>query len=257
MIAPFLESEFCNIGGVLWIIIVLNFKEEIINLYSNKKMGILKISKLLGLNEHTVRRHLIFWGVKLRNLSESKIGFDINNFKEDIIYKYIEENMTIEDISFIYNVNHCVIKRLLESNNVNIKTTSEIHLEFNMEIEKENIVNSYVNENKSCNYISQLYNGKISSSTINNWLKRWGVKLRDNSSSKKGLRSGLDNSSSKNIDVLNSNNVLIGHFDTIKECATWLIHNGVSNNMNSVLNGIARSIKNNKAYKNKYTFKKY
>ena len=234
-----------------------DYKNDILYLYNEKNLSISEISNITSLNENTIRRNMMIWGVKIKSISEIKLGFNIEDYKQDIIYQYTQNNKTINYISKLYGVNDCVIRNVLTQNNIHIKGNSEIYLGFNIENEKENIINMYANELKSCERISRYYENKISGSCINSWLKRWGISLRNSSECNTEKLYGKHNPSAKKINVYDINMTLIKSFETKKECAEWLKCKNGLNTINTALSAIDRSVKLNKPYKNKYYFRKY
>ena len=188
-----------------------------------------------------------------KKISVKMLGYDIEDFLEDIISNYIESNMTIRDIAKKYNVNDAVIRRVLVKNKIRIKTSHELVFGYNILDYKDDIINMYIQNKMSLSQISKYFN--ISVGTVSNNLKKWGIKIRNISES-------IDAKPKDNVRIWNSNYVtvydkgsnIIANFESNSKCAEWLVSQGVCRTINSARDGIYQSVKNNRYYKN-YKFK--
>ena len=230
-----------------------DYKDEIIDLYLNKKLNPVQIGKIYGVDENTIRRRLIKWKIKLRNISEVKLGFNIKDIENDIINLY-ENNKTIEYISNKFKIHYGVIRKVLENNNIHIKNNSEILLGFNIDNYKDTIIKLYIEENKSTREISEIFN--VSQSTIINNLNKWNVHLKSISESKKGKCIGKNNYMSVPINIYNENNELLYKAESISEASKWLVKNNITKKENTAKDAIITCEKENRLYKKKYKFKR-
>lgn len=231
-------------------------KDYIIYMYTNKKLSMKIISEIINVDSCTLTRCFKKWNIEVRSLSEERLGFDINEFKEDIIESYVHKNANIQDISKIYNVNDCVIRKVLVENEIHIRDSSEIYLGFDINLEKNNIIDMYINNRLSAFEISNKLDNKISPSAVYKWLERWGIERRDQSETKRGKHTGKENLASVTVYMFDKEDNLINTFETKKLCAEWLYDKGIANSVRGALSGIDRAIKVNRYYKNKYKFVK-
>ena len=184
--------------------------------------------------------------------SISKLGFDISKYSDDIIDMYINKKEPITHISNKYNVNDCVIDRILKENNIKKRSESEVMLGYDINDYKDYIIDKY--KNNSINSIAKELNVTIN--TIKRVVINNNIKIKSMSEIKKGQGKGSKNPSSTTIFVYNINKELINKFGTRRECAEWLKENNIIKTIRSGESAIDRSIQYNRPYKNKYYFKK-
>ena len=263
-----LSNECIRYNLKRWHIKVKDKPREILETNKNKVVELLNegiplkdMSLYFEINIYTLKSFLLsFMSIEeFENYKTiSRINYKYKNTKD--INLFIKEN--VNKIINMYN-NHMSIKKISE--NLNIKYTNlvsylnnklNIHadqsistLGFNINIEKDNIINMYVNKYISTNEIAKFYN--ISSTTIKNYLKLWNITLRSSTEhfSKRGRKDNV------RILVINISDNSKHIFDTIIECGNWMIENNLINSIKSVPSTIYRAFDNNKPYKG-YLFKK-
>jgi len=217
-------------------------------------------------------------------------GFDIEDYKDEIINLYINKNMSTIEIGEIYNVSKRCINSVLKRNNIKIRTSGET-LSLNEIGEKRYnskfIVVKNINKEivKVCSSrtdfgkwskqigLSQTIKGGTKAlttykNTENNYKglffydfnKEEFVKLNiDKNINKEVYISDFNNNmyNSVMVEIYDINNNLINIFNSNKECVEWLCNTDIVNNISTAENAIARCVKNKKPYKNTYYFKKY
>lgn len=153
-------------------------KDYIIALYLNKKESGEQIAKLYNTHGNTIRGYLKRWGIEIRPFHSYDKRIKIENDKNKIIKMYLDENKSALQIAKVYNVSESAILRKLKKWNIKRKTYSEAMLNFDINSEKENIINLYLKNNRSSYEIAKLFN--ISQSCVLNYLKKWNIKIRNN-----------------------------------------------------------------------------
>lgn len=230
-------------------------KELIIKDYVINNMNLNEISLKYNLSEETISRKLKEWNIRVKSCSEVRLGFNIKDYKDDIIFNYTKLNMNIKEIAKQYgDINEGVIRKILKDNDIKIRNNSETSLGFDIEQLKEEIIDMYINKKYSPLEIRKFYNNKICVTTIKNWLRKWGVKMRTLSESKKGHNKGENHHSSISIILFDSHTNNKIKFESMTQCGEWLTEQGLCKNSKSGRDIINRSIKNNKPYKNRYKF---
>ena len=231
-----------------------DYKNDIIYKYDAEKKTIKEIADYYNIDDVTLSRKFDKWNIEKRSISEAKLKFDITKYTDDILNKYIINNIPISTISKKYNVNDCVIRRLLLNNDIKIKSNSEISIGFDINKEKENIIKLYKIDKYSLSKISDIYNNKISKSALGKYFKQWNVKTRNNSECKIGCCVGESNYNSKKIILYDIENDSTKNFNSISDCAKWMVDNNISNKINTAKDAINTSINKNRPYKSKYNF---
>lgn len=183
-----------------------------------------------------------------RKISIKMLGYDIEDYTEEIVHDYVDNNMAMRDIAKNYDVNDAVIRRVLCKNNIKIKTSHELAFGYTIEDYRENIVDMYVNKKMSMSQISKSLN--ITVGAIKNNLIKWGFKVRGISESINARPKENERSWNANfVNVYNKNGDIVGRFDSNAKCAEWMVQQGICNTMNSARDGIYQSIKKNRYYK--------
>ena len=193
----------------------------------------------------------------------------LNNFKVDKIFDvaFSKEELDIKEKCWIeiyksycgdygYN-NRKGGQEGVPSDNLKLKL-SEINLGFNIEDVKEIIIDLYINKKyfatQISNYLKTNKNKIIKNETINRWLNKWNIPIRNNSECKIGCCKGKDNYNSKQTILydLKENKKYI--FDCKEECANWMVKNNISKKLNTAKDAIYTSIKLKRPYKKRYSF---
>ena len=112
-------------------------KDILIDLYEIKEYTIKKIGKILGIGQTTVRKRMIEHGIKIRKKTDG-IYNKIN--QQRVIRLYTEKELSLDIISVKIGVSRPLIKRVLEENNIEIRThTDARNLRSKREKENKNI----------------------------------------------------------------------------------------------------------------------
>jgi hypothetical protein len=216
-------------------------------------------------------------------------GFDIEDFKDDIINMYLNENMSDTEISKKYGVSDVCINRVLKKFNVKLRRSGAVRGKF-LGIQVYNskaILVKDINDN-IINCFETIYK-------CGEWLSEIGL-VNKGGGGRKAIRRNVNTGKcykgllfleitkeqyldtisqkdcfvnfkvneleitslpySKIIEVYDVNNNLVNTYSSLIECAYWLVDIKVSHTLKSAKDGISRNI-DNKFYKNKYTFKHY
>lgn len=154
---------------------IMNFKNFIINSYKNGISGE-TIGNILNISCQSVYKYLKQWGVIIRKKGVSKII----DHKETIINMYVENFMSIKEISKIFNVAPTTISNLIKDNDIKLRSCKNIYIDEN----KEEIIKLY-NEGYTQKQIAIKFN--VSNSLINSRLKQWNIKTRSYSETALGF----------------------------------------------------------------------
>lgn len=241
--------EFLKCYDIAFSQIELDIKEEMyIKLFET-------CSRNKGYNSRSGGLEYKFNEEAKRNMSKKMLGFDIEKYSEDIVNRYVNNKEDIIRISSSYGVNDSVIVRVLKKNGIKTRNNSEVLLGYDISLYKERITELFNRGLNTTEIISEL-NLSISYSALHKYLKQWGLN-RTMSENKLGRFVGKDNPSSVIVKVYDINKTLIKEFDTITDCANWMVENNISNTINTAKDAIAVSNKKDKPYKKQYYFKKY
>lgn len=217
-------------------------------------------------------------------------GFDIEDYKNEIMDMYVNKHMSGEDIAKIYKVSDVCIMRVLRKFNVNIRTQKET-----IKLNSRNGIDLY---NSKCVLVKNI-NGKVINCfetrvDCGNWLVSIGLVNKTKGGTKaisvnidknKGYKDLMFYSlthdeyikfdkktlveyTAKNIyinspnyativEVYNKDNAKVKSFNSLKECANWIIEEGMAKSFSAGRDAIYRNMNNNKFYKSTYTFKQY
>ncbi|NGT56613.1 HNH endonuclease [Clostridium perfringens] len=160
------------------------------------------------------------------NIKKLEIKLEINSLKEFLIEKYIGENLSIADISFlIYKkkssastvrkyMNYFGIKKRTNSEGLRVSQIKKIEKALKIESFKDFLIKKYWEENLSASQIAQLvYSNKKNTPSILRWMKYFNISRRSLSESVKLQYSGEKGMERKEIaskiakEVLNSKDV--------------------------------------------------
>ena len=151
-------------------------KNEIINDYINKKMSYKEIANKYNTSVDSVMRFLKSNNVKPRNYSSSKLKFDINIYKEDIIDMYINKSLNATQIGEKYGVCCSTINNHLTKWGIKLKEMTELIAGVNIEDYKKDIIDMYINHFISMKKIGEKFN--VSKTTIARYFKKWKIPTR-------------------------------------------------------------------------------
>ena len=224
-----------------------------------------------------------------RNRMESH-GFDIEDYKDEIIDMYTNKGQSSYEISKYFKVSDVIIGRVLRKFGFQLRNSGSVK-------DKNKGLNRY---NSKCILVKDTNNNIIncseSLSLCGEWLTGIGL-IKNHNGGKKAIRTNIDKdknykgllfytinkdefneimsnqgqfinfivndvnkksfSNSSVIEVYDRNNKLIITHSSLNECANWLVEKGITISSSSASDAIYRNCNNNKFYKNIYTFKKY
>lgn len=190
-----------------------------------------------------------------KNISISKLGFDISKYADDIINMYVNEKQHIINISKKYGVNDCVIDRILKENNIKKRSESEVLCGYNIYDYKDKALELYnkgYTKSKICRELG------ITMKPLCTMFEELNIKPRTMKEvcELRNNKCGKDNPASVTTVLYDINMNEIKKFNTKKECGEYMINNKISPTIKTALSAIDRSIQYNRPYKNKYYFKK-
>lgn len=229
------------------------FSKEELNLKEKMWIGYYKsANKKYGYNMNSGGDSPTMNEESKKKISISRLGFDPEDFTEDII-NYYKNGDTIIGIGKKIGVGESVIRKILVKNNIPIKTSGEFIFGFKLEDYKEEIIKLYVEDNMAPVDIGERFGA--SASGIRGFLKRNGIKIRPMKESKIGRCTGKQNSSSKPIELYLVTGEFIKEFVSKRECIDYLISIGATNSFSGARSGIYDYFKFGTPYKGKYIFK--
>lgn len=168
-----------------------NDVDKMVSLF-NDCVSVKEISKELNISANAVKRKIKEMGlVRPRSMNSRDLYDDSND--EEIIRLYNEGKSSTE-IAEVFNTSHGTILRHLKHCGVKPRTLSESQFVYNKkeypeELSSYEIVyDLYINKRMSKKDMA-LYFG-VDPDTINSVLKRFNIKIRNNSEAKKGLYTG-------------------------------------------------------------------
>lgn len=138
-----------------------------------------EIAEDLGISYKSVQRHLKKVGIE-RGLHE------INVNDSEVIRLYTKELKTAQEIGNIYGCSHTSIYRVLMRNNILIRDShSNLTTMRKLEPFKDEIINLYVNEKKSAQFIADTYD--VNQNTLIKFLIENNVEIRTRSEAFKSV----------------------------------------------------------------------
>jgi len=219
-------------------------------------------------------------------------GFDIEDYTNEIITLYIDNQLSIYAIAKIYKVSEQCISRFLNRHKIKKRSSKEALRLVN--------ANTDVFHNSKYTLVKDINNNIIncfkSRTACADWLvdielinqRKGGIKAISINIDKNKIYKGIlfyniteeqfnkiilnkDNFFKLNIndmykqsstystviEVYNVQMELIKTFPSLLECANWLIEIGMSISFSSARDAIYRNVNNNKYYKKQYNFKQY
>lgn len=99
--------------------------EKIKKLYLEDLFSIEKIAKQLNVSQPTIRKILKEENIKLRPAQFYSQKLELLSFSDDIIDKYVNENLSIMKIANYYNTSINSIRTIIRQNNVNFKNNTD------------------------------------------------------------------------------------------------------------------------------------
>ncbi len=149
--------------------------------YLDYKKSSIQIATKLGVINSTICDWLRQIGVSVRTTSEAMLPNGvIRPNKTKLAKLYLQERKSTDKIAQEIGVGEATIRRWLRNSNIKIRDASESKLSQNIiKPKKEELNQLYLQERKNTREIAELLG--VSSRTILNWLKKYGVKIRSNS----------------------------------------------------------------------------
>lgn len=166
-------------GKAIFTNVLENNKKDVIDDYTIHKLSYSEIAAKHNSNKSSVMRFLRKYNIEPRGSSSCKIGYDIHNYKDQIIQMYTIENLNATQISKSFNTSCGVINSYLKSWGVELKSMAELISGINLESYKNEVIDMYVNQFMSTGKIANHFN--LSSTTIKRYLKKWNIPRRRNS----------------------------------------------------------------------------
>ncbi len=160
-------------------------KDEIYNLYFNKKYSKKKLCIYFKCSEKAIEYRFREWGWEFRNYKEAanenpKNKSKLLPYKEDIIRLYNDENKTCKDLSKIYNLCESTIERFLRNQGVTLRNNNarqSAELTDFLDENIEEIKRLYLEEKLSTSDIGKKFNKN--DETIRNYLIRYKIPIRN------------------------------------------------------------------------------
>jgi len=127
------------------------------------------------------------------------------------------------------------------------KKSSIAKLGWDIESEKDGIINAYLTELKTLQEIADIYN--VSETCIWNNLKKWSIKPIYKTRSKISNQNGNNNPSARIVEVKNIINNNLYTFKSINDCISWMLENNIINKQSDWKHKVYINIKNKTPYK--------
>lgn len=110
---------------------------------------------------------------------------------DEVIDMYVNKNMSTRQIGEHFEVNKGAISQILKENGIHIRSMEESRFNYIPdELNDIDILKQlYIDENKNAAEIARLFEGKVSSKTVREKLKKKNIKLKTLSEAKKGRQS--------------------------------------------------------------------
>ncbi len=153
-------------------------KEELHDLYWNKKLDVSKISKKLGLGKTTIGRWLKRYDIKRRTISEVKLGEKYKPTKQELYNLYWKKGFSTVKIGEKYEVSNVSVLRWLKEYKIEIRKRGLRNSGLRL-LNKEKLHGLYIKEKLSCGKIGKIYG--VDDECVRRLLIYFNVKRRDNS----------------------------------------------------------------------------
>ncbi len=147
-------------------------KEDIIFDYQVNKMSYRQLVKKYGTNITAISKFLNRHNINIRGNSDGKLGFNILDYKEDIIRMYNIEKIAAVTIAEKYGVGCGTITSYLKKWNVPMRNLAERVSGFCLDDFKEEVLDMYLNEKMTKKAIAEHFN--LNPITIRRRLTLWG-----------------------------------------------------------------------------------
>lgn len=150
--------------------------EELEWMYLNEGMSIREIAKEIGVGRSTVSNWLREYGIQPRSMLESKLKGKVKPCKKELEQMYIDDMMTITEISDVLGVVSSTISNWLHEYGITVRDKSKSQLKEKIKTNEEELRKMYINELMSINKIGKLVG--ISHGTVHRWLREYGIPVR-------------------------------------------------------------------------------
>lgn len=156
---------------------LLSNKAKIINWYESGNVTYRCIAEKYNTNTSAVLRFFKYINYKTRDASASKLGFDLEDRKDEIIDLYKNEGQTASYIGDKFGVCCSAITGKLKKWNIKMRTTQERSGKPNLNDHKEEIIDMYFNNEISFRSIGNHFN--VSKTTVMRYFKKWKITERN------------------------------------------------------------------------------
>ena len=152
-------------------------KEEIYDLYWNKKLDVSKISEKLGLGKTTIWRWIRKYNIRIRTNSEAKLKGKYKPTKEELYNLYWKQGLSTVKIGKKYKVSNVSVLRWSKEYGIKIRDrglrSSNLRL-----LSKEKLCDLYVKQKLTCGKIGKIYG--VDDECVRTLLIHFNIKRRDN-----------------------------------------------------------------------------
>ncbi len=152
-------------------------KEELYDLYWNKKLDVPKIAEKLGLGQTTIWRWMERLGIKGRTNSESKLKGKYKPKKEELYDLYWKKGLSTVKIGEKFGFNNNVIRVWLKQYGIKVRELGIAQSNSRL-LSKEKLDDLYVKQKLSCKKIGKFYG--IDDESIRKLLRHFNIERRDN-----------------------------------------------------------------------------
>ncbi len=154
-------------------------REQLFTLYVTEWKSLAQVAETLGTSVATVRRSLKHYGISTRGPGEARSRRsreDLPLSKEQLYTWYIVEQKTLANIAEISGIERRVIRRMMDTYEINVRTKSEIRSHKNR-LDNAQLYQYYVLEKKSLSEIGEICGA--SRSSVRLWMKQAGIPRRN------------------------------------------------------------------------------
>jgi uncharacterized protein YjcR len=144
-------------------------KDELYKLYITDRLSSLKIAKMYNVTDGTCTKWLNVYNIEVRTSGDSLTKIFLQ--EEELKKNYIDNKMTIKEISILYNCSNNVIRKYLLKYNIPIRKKS--HWKKVTIPPKEELLNLYMIKNLSIVDIGKIYG--VSTYPVKQWFKFYNI----------------------------------------------------------------------------------
>ncbi len=152
-------------------------KEELYDLYWNKKLDVSKISEKIGLGKTTIWRWMKRYSIKGRTNSEAKLKGKYKPTKEELYNLYWKKGLSTVKIGEKYNTHNNSILRWLKEYGIKVRALGLDQSKLRL-LSKEKLYDLYIKQKLSCIKIGKIYS--VDDESVRRLLIHYNIKRRDN-----------------------------------------------------------------------------